>query len=471
MGRKRQAESIYSPQDTNYDNLFEAVLSEAKKNYPGSVYSGGEEESLLICLPLPALSLRYLLQQEGWPLSRFVMIVGEQESGKSAFLYEIIRWHRLCKGFGAVVDTEFKPAPDLLWSILNYDYRACAYEKFKTLDGWTNGLNSLIQLFKDKMDGDSQTKGFGRVVPVCFGIDSLTATLDEKEYNKLVADGTPSKHFAVTALLLNDFIKVVTKELDEYPFTLIGINHLKPSTTMQGIPVRNIAGGKGLRFHQAMEIEMKRKTSINPGSKNQISRNESVGTVEGLEVQLSIMKNSNAPHEQISVELLWYIDFSTKVEKLYIDPNSGEQKRVFEYPQRTFFDWHSSSVEIILQILKSRTKQAKLLADVLVIEGGDDRRYCWSPTLGVPKDSKISWREMGNLLENELQRNDSFRDSLYPVLGIRRRFMYQPGVDYRQQMELAKSMTFKIRQDTLSEMQENVNSRDVDVGEELFPKD
>lgn len=436
MPRRKQEEKINNNDSQNLisnQEIFDEIVNVMKQHYPDCIFSGGEEAGLLICLPVPSLSVRYLLQQEGWPLNRFTMLVGEQESCKSSFLYEIIRWHNLQKGFGVVIDTEFKPAPELMWSILNYNYNACAYEKFKTLEGWCKGLKDSIQVTKTALDAK------GRIIPFCFGVDALTSTLDEKEYNRLGKEGVPEKHFAVVAAMLTDYIKFITKELDEYPFSLVGINQLKPATSPTGATIRNISGGKGLRFHQAMEIELRRKSTINPTAKTQIRRIENGNIVNGVELQLAVMKNSNAPHEHISTEMLWYTDFNQKVKKYYKSENN-EITEIEEYPQITFFDWHSSTTELILQILKENTRQSKQLKNILYIEGGYDRRYCYSPTLGVSQNDKISWREMGQLIEEKINSDREFRDELYPILGIRRRFMYRPGVDFRDLIQEAKSV-------------------------------
>jgi RecA/RadA recombinase len=231
--------------------------------------------------------------------------------------------------------------------------------------------------------------------------------------------------------MLNDYVRVLTKEIDEYPFSVIGTNHLKIGKTQQGTNVRNIAGGYSLKFHETTEIEMRRVSSVNPTTKSsQLKRVEDGNVVDGIELRICIMKNSAAPHSFVDVEMLWYTDFSEQVEKTVFDDESGEEKTVMIYPQRTFFDWDSASVDIVVSLLKEKTTQSRLLADVLHIEKVD-RRYCWSKTLGISEKEKISAREMGALLEQELQKNPSLRDALYPVLGIRRRFMYRPGFDYR----------------------------------------
>jgi hypothetical protein len=416
------------------DSLISNLVDEYKKEFSGDVYSGNADSGLLICLPVPALSVRYLLQQEGWPLSRFVMLVGEQESCKSSFLYEIIRWHRQQMGCGFVFDTELKPAPDLINSILNYDKGAIHYIRCYTLEDWCNKLTNLMTTTKKKMD-DPESKFGGRVIPICFGVDTITAVVDEKEYKRMTNDGTPEKRYASSALLLTDYMKFITKELVDYPFSFVGVNHLKSGVSFNGTPIRSISGGRCLRFHEAMEIELRRLSSVNPTSKNQIYRHEGNQIVEGVEIQLSVMKNSNAPHETIRTEMLWYIDYSKKIEKSRINCKTGQNETIYEYPQVTWFDWHSSSVDIIYEIQNCGTKQAKMLQDVIQIYQNERTSLCWSPVLGISEQDRLPKRELGFILEQKIQQDETFRADLYSVLGIRRRYLYKAGIDYLKMID------------------------------------
>lgn len=425
-----------------YDEFFENIVNEMKKEYPESLLFGEETAKYLISLPLPSLSLRYLFQQEGLPLGRFITIVGEQESCKSSFSYEIIRWHRLLHGFGIIIDTEIKPAPDLMWSILNYDKHAVAYYTFPTLEEWCSCLTNNIKLIKTKMDGEGRTKGIGRKIPFCFVIDSIMSGLPKDDYSKLIKEGIPEKRYATHALLLTEYIRFITKELEGYPFTLIGINHLKPGITPMGLPSRNIAGGKALKFHEAIEIEMRRKSSVNPTSKNVIQRYHDDELVQGIELQICIFKNSNAPHEWIDVDMLWYLDKDNSVEVETMEDGKLVKKQI--HRQVTFFDWPTSTVLLLGNILRSRTKAASDLADILDLNFIETRRTCYSSTFNIDKTDAVPYHVMGQLIEEKIQNDPSFANDMYSILNIRRRYLFKPGIDYRDQMKEASELNKSI---------------------------
>lgn len=436
MAKKKKIEDLLEITDSSYDQLFDGLTQGMGRDFPGQVFTGAEAEQLLICLPVPSLAIRYLLQQEGWPLGRFSMLVGEHESCKSSLSYEIARWHRLQKGKTTYLDTENKPSPELMWSIVGYDMRAIAYHKAKTLDEWQTALTQWIAQLKGQMDGVGDKKGFGRIAPYLFVVDSLTAALADKTHTNIADEGHTKKRFADEASSLTDYIKFVTKELDGWPFSMVGVNHLKPGQTPTGIPTRNIGGGRGLRFHQATEIEMRRKSSINPTTKGgSATRLVDGRRMEIIEIQMAVTKNSNAPHRHLDVEMLWYTDFDNPISRVVVDAEAGTQRTVTINPQFTYFDWDSAAIDILLDLQKDRGNRAsKLLGDLFRIEGGDDRRYCWCKDLGVTEKSKVSWAELGKVLEERLAADQSLVDALYPILGIRRRPMYRPGLDYRDLM-------------------------------------
>ena len=424
MAKKVKFESPST--DSIFDTVFEQVSETAREKFPGQdIYSGGAEAMRVVCLPVPAFSVRFLLQQEGWPLGRFVQIVGEQESCKSSFGYEVMRWHGgVAGGGGVLIPTEPKDAPELFRSIVGYNHPRMRYhDKCKTLQEWNSALNFWIKQFQKLMDA---AKGPGRRAPIAFMVDSLCAVLTDGEFEKIRTEGHGDRHFAEAANLLTDFIMYITQQIDGYPFSLIGINHMKPGKEKVGMlekTVRNIRGGKGLKFFETTEIEMRRVTSTGPGKEiDRVTEDE-----RGIELAISVHKNSLAPHEHIAVEMLWYTDYEDR------DPAG-------HFRQKTFFDWHSASIQVLQGLLKGNGVRAKRLREVIQLESDSDTRKVWSPTLGISQRDKVSLRAAGDLLEAKLSEDRQFRDSLYAETGIRRRYLFRPELDYREQVEKAIEM-------------------------------
>lgn len=409
-----------APTDTShYDDLFEKMTDDAKKHFPGErIMTGGEAAQRVVCLRVPALSVRCLLQQEGWPLERFAQIVGPEASFKSSLGYEIIYWHRMAMGNGVIIQVEPKPAPELLLAFLRWDDKAVRmHDAHDSLEQWFRALCYWVQACRQAMDGTKDVEGRGRKFPVCFMVDSLTAVLDQTLRDKFEDGQDPSRHFSTQAAYLSDFMKYMPGKLVGYPFSWLGINHLKekPSQNqLQPRPERNVPGGKAPKYHETFEIELKKLSRL--------KRADEVG----YEVRMTMVKNSLAPEQSIEVDRVSWIDLDDR------DPVTGHCR------SKVMFDWHRASIDVLDQVQKNAGARVKrALHDLLGLKVSEGRVSC--DALGIPDSKKVDMRRAGEMLEEKLQADGAFRDELYPLLGVRRRKIFQPGVEYKDQTEVAEA--------------------------------
>lgn len=424
MAKKKDKYEAALEVPSSLDDYMEKVTNEAKKHYAGQVYSGDEETASVICLPVPAFSVRFLFQQEGLPLSRFFMVVGPKESYKSAFAVEMARWHRLCRGNGVKIQTENKPSPELHLSIMKWDLPAMKVHNCKTIEEWQQALDFWVFKTQRVMDGykenDKKVAGVGRSFPVCYIVDSLTAVLNEKIYVKLEKEGSASRHFSEQASSITDYMKYMPTKLSGYPFTFIGINHLKEKADDMGNMQPQIPGGASLGYHETMELTLRRGARVNKVDE------------QGTTIKFEVSKNGMAPKERMSADVVWYIDLEDR------DPVSGACR------QKTWFDWHSASITVLHQLMggaekmvaKIGTKQARMIKELTELSISTENSNAWSKVMGVPEKKPVSFREMGELLEEKIKSDTEFRNNLYPLCGIRRRNMFLQGMDFREQTEL-----------------------------------
>jgi hypothetical protein len=437
--------------------MFGAISNQAQQKFPGQIFTGSEDMMRVLCLPVPSFSIRYLLQQEGWPLSRFVMLVGEEESCKTSLAAEIIRWHSLIPGGGGVyIPTEPKESLELIYSIIGYDHKHFRTHAYcKTTQEWNAAGTWWINTFRTYMDGRKRNaqqaaiKPHGRSAPVALVIDSIMANVAKSTAAKIEQDGAPSRHFAENALVLDDWFKYICPELRGYPITLLGINHLKPHEVKTGIITRterNIGGGKTPKFLCSLQIQMDRKSSIAPGQGvNRVKQGDT-----GIRLAISVWKNSLAPHERIEVEMLWYTDYDDR------DPAG-------HFRQKTYFDWHSASTETLIGLIRAGGKKAKRIWDILDVHPMDHRQV-WSQKLGITAKRSVSYRDFGALLEAKLAVDGEFRNALYAECGIRRRYLFQPGMDFREQEKIAVALARQVDNGWKQQAQTIVGNAD-DVNE------
>lgn len=408
---------VFPTEVSNYDDVFEKMTDAAKVRFPGKkVWTGGELAERLVCLRVPALSVRHLLQQEGWPLERFVQIVGPEASFKSSLGYEIIYWHRQALGNGIIIQVEPKPSPEMLLAFLRWDAKAARiHDAHESLEEWFRALRYWVRVCRQAMDGTKDSEGRGRKFPVCFMVDSLTAVLDQALREKFEGDEDPSRHFSTQAAYLSDFMKYLPGKLVGYPFSWVGINHLKEKPSQNHLrpqPERNVPGGKAPRYHETFEIEMKKR--------GRVKHSDEIGH----EVRLTMIKNSLAPEQWLDVERVSWIDLDDR------DPVTGHCR------SKVMFDWHRASIDVLDQVQKHAGVRIKReLHDLLGLQVTEGRVAC--AALGISEKKRMDARKAGELLEDRLQADAAFRDALYPLLGIRRRRIFQPGVEYTTQTERA----------------------------------
>jgi hypothetical protein len=302
--------------------------------------------------------------------------------------------------------------------------------------------------------------GTGKICPMMMVVDSISAVLIERFSEQMLEVGSPNLTHPLQARLLSDFFKVGPKELVDYPITFVAVSHVKMSNDprVPYIQVRNTTGGKAPKFQMTCEIDMQR---VNPKKGQIVRTHPKYGEVYSIGLKMSTLKNSFGSHASIDVELTWYFD-------------PDDRDRAGRPLQKTYFDWHTAGIELLVACSKGgksgskseepgdpakvpgvsfSANRAKRLHSLVEIYGSD-RRVCWSPVLGISEDSKVSYLEAGIILEEKLRQDPAFRGALYEVMGIQQRFLFQPGVDYDQQ--IAQHATLQ-RAESESRMQAYVN--------------
>jgi len=390
------------------DDLFADVVSKVETQMQKKGMLVGHDEVLQV-LPVPAFSMRYLLQNEGLPLSCIYQVVGPQASYKSTLAAEIIRWHRICGGAGLLCEAETKATPQLRNAVLNYDPKAVRVEDCLTFEDWQKKTIMYTNQLQKNMDA---ANGPGRVVPWCAVVDSLTGKASEHTLKNIAKKGHADLHFPVEARQMADFMRAYPQMLLGWPFTFVGVNHLKVQRNPDGSVDMAIPGGWALKFQCAAIIEMERIGSIKEFS-----------TYKAATVRMSMIKNSYGPEDaRIQVRF-----------KTWLQEDAPE---VFRLHAR--FEWWEASILFLATgagLPKAKAERIvprmKEACDIHEKAGGSAGKLYWSKALGVPSSDAMSAHDLGVMLET---RPDVLGD-LYDVCGIARRQFFQPGIDYLKQQD------------------------------------
>jgi hypothetical protein len=417
------------------DTFFDAVTEDVRASDIGtSLVTSAQSEKMICGLELPGLAARYLFQQDVLTLGRVLMLVGEQHSCKSALLCEIYRWVLLHKGLAVHVETENKDSPDLRNSLLWYDPAMMKRLMYHPADsqqewmehviGWQNKCEKRFAKIAAKKrtakpKKDESAVAFrertaakvldgkpGWLYPIIYGVDSLTAVGADGAIQKILDEGSPTKQWPEEALHLSRFAKTLAKTMRGRPVILASTNHLKPGQDAQGHAKDNIPGGKAMRFMDTCELKLTRLAAVKTAE------------YEARRIAIQMIKNSlGTDGLKVQVDLKWWWE---------VDEATGEPL------QRTVFDWGTADIDMLLAQKNVSAKRWKAINDVVDIhvpEGG--KRTFWSKTLGIPSSSPLRFDEAGKVLEA----NREILEALYPILHIKKRTKFTPGVDYQDLQE------------------------------------
>jgi len=410
MAKKRTTKKKSEPEPVlelfPADALFDDVVSKVEVQMQKKGMLVGHD-AVIQAIPVPAFSMRYLLQNEGLPLSCIYQVVGPQASYKSTFAMEILRWHRLCGGFGLLNEAETKPTPELRDSLLNYDAGAVRLESCLTFEDWQKKTIMYTKELQKKMDA---ANGPGRIYPWCVVVDSLTGKASEHTLKNIEKKGHADLHFPVEARQMADFMRAYPQKLLGWPFTFVGVNHLKVQRNPDGSVDMAIPGGWALKFQCAAIIEMEKIGSI-----------KEFATYKAATIRMSMIKNSYGPEDA-----RMQVRFKTWLQE--------DAPEVFRLHSR--FEWWEASIlflatgaglsKIKAERLVPRMKEA---CDIHEKAGGSAGKLYWSKALGVTSADAMPAHDLGVRLE---QCPEVLSD-LYDICGISRRQFFKPGIDYMRQ--------------------------------------
>lgn len=403
------------------DGVFDGVFHRT-----GSKRLQKGDNSVIIGINVPSLVVRYLLQSNVLPLGKIWHLTGEEGSCKSAFLYEMMRWHYMCDGGVALAQNENKDSADLRRSIMQYNplwRQRFIKQDTATMEEWMDFISATMA----NTTAEYERKGGpGATWPMLIGVDSLTATAPESEIETIETSGHSTRGFALMANLISRYMRFMPGVVMDNPFTVIGTNHLKPGTDLRGLPKDAVPGGMSVKFMETYEFKLKRIADIEKAK------------YSGITIEFTAKKNSlGQSRRKVKADMIWWRGQA---------PDGSVR-------QETAWDWDTAAIELLLSYENAKGKRGlwrelQEVCDINVVNRKQKKAY--SSELGVLKDAPVTYRALGAKLE---QRPDVL-EKLYPLLGISQRPVWDQSVPFLQALsaEFAKveAETAKAVKDMLS---------------------
>lgn len=419
MGRKRKtADSV----DVTSPNGEHPVITEILK-------STAADRDPLIGLPLPSLSARYLLQSNMFPLSRFTQLRGEYSAGKSALLIEIMRWFHVYGGGAILIDTEHKASESMVAGMFGHNPQYLSRTKIaeaSSVEEWQKKYTGFCKAIHAQTDAHGAPE---RAFPVCIGVDSISAVEVDRRVDKVADEGHAAAGHPYLARNLSDFMRTaLVPTLRGYPISFVATNHLKEEINSMGFgpPKKYAPGGASLDYYPTLILDMQRVSAKLVGARN----------AEGQAVRITATKNNlGAPGKKVVVNLMWYQGIS--------DEKDGSGNRSFKTQQYHYWDWHTATVRLIMELQAADKKLPPgmdprlpgLLKEVCDLEykhgtKNSDTPLVYSSALGITKQEAVSEVDAALLLEE----NEKVVSQLHGLLGINEYRICDPAKKYREQV-------------------------------------
>jgi hypothetical protein len=390
------------------------VKVQQKDNDRKDLVTAGEARKLVVGIPLPSLSLMYLLQSSVLPVGRLYQIIGEEGSSKSSFLAEMMRWILIHSGYAMVFETEGKDIAELREAIWEHnrtwlDVRSLI-DPCNSLEHWMSNLGSEIGEITRYNEGYSGMPGLGWKNPYVFGVDAFTSVAADETIGKIAKEGAPGRGYALEANLISKYGHTWTDKLRGTSIIIAGTNHMKPKMDDHGNVLPHSPGGKSIKFHESLEFYMKRQGAYKEAAKS------------GVWLWIEMLKNSIG--ERLK---------SVRVAKVW---DWHHHEDVDDFRQHTFFDWHTATLDMLLRFEadKDSKKTWHAINDVVDINAAPQGRF-WSTRLGIPKDKPARRHEFGKAIDYDR----GVCRELFPLLGITRRPVFRPGTKLAETIQIASA--------------------------------
>lgn len=396
------------------DGFMRGIVADNQKKYGSeSVHIAGESQSLMIGIPCPFV-MEYLIGHSAWPLGLVAQYVGQRGAGKSALLFNTFEWFLEAGGLGNLEEAESKHSDSLIKELASIPngLALIGVNRCDAVEEWQQRLLNDLNSHKERMTWENRPKkikGPGPIIPVCFGVDSVSGKLAMASQEKINEQGHGSPAFALEANIIGRFLKTAPQQLNGWPFSVVLVNHLKMGKDDMGHDKRNIPGGAQIGFQETLEIEVQNGRTLNTEN------------FEGNDKWLRCAKNSIGPdNRKAMVRYLW---------RQALNPETGK------FDKKTWWDWGHAAVKLITGGLSPMWKKCLTDSDFHLASTADSpvKNAAWSRNLGMKSEDAEPYDEVWKKIKADAK----LMTTLRAALGIQE--MPLLTGNYREQLETLRA--------------------------------
>lgn len=209
----------------------------------------------------------------GVPRGRFIEVIGQEATTKSAFAYAVIGAFQRAGGLVMLIDSEQKTDRTFAEK-LGADFTKLGYSRGETIKEVVQIIGRVAQMAEAK-------------VPTLVVWDSIAATRGADELATFTED---NKDFtgekAARARYLSAAFRAVMGELAKKKVTFLAVNQLRTQFNFMGSTSQISPGGKAPKYAAGVRLMMRRTGNI---------KHKEADVVTGIQVAVEAIKNSCSP--------------------------------------------------------------------------------------------------------------------------------------------------------------------------------
>jgi len=396
---------------TNADlwaDVIDVSLQSAQQEFGKEFcYTAAEHEDYQCGFEIPPLSLRWLIESDSWPLSRFTQSGGPKGTMKSTFCFQLEAWVLEVGGLVKHIDTENKTSMSLMRAVIpprffdksHPDHRRFQILPATSVEMWQAMASNMVKTVKEfSASVGNTTPPF----PILIAVDSLLGSKSNEAIAHVEASGEgQGRGYSDAPILISNYLGAYPNLVIGWPIVLHTVSHEKPGVTTGGM---TRAGGMAPGFYASLDIQFRLAAEAASGISSALTQSARIDRVDlkGKNIKLTLKKSSMGSDigKEMVVPFLWRYE---------LDAATGQQRQI------AWWDWQSTTA----MVLKKEAKTlAKIDVDIQFERKGQGRgEYFWSSTLGISKADAVPATDFGRAIEND---NPELRAHIEAALHIQK---------------------------------------------------
>jgi hypothetical protein len=280
-----------------------------------------------------------------WPLGRWTQSGGEQETHKSTFIFQLIKWYLEAGGLCHHIDTENKTSTSLMQAVIGHEYfekgnpmsKRMIFHNATTVEAWQSQVSQVFEYLEQQEEAYDVARF--NMMPLLVTIDSLMGSGSKENQVKMAEQGGEGvgRGYSDAPIKISNWLRDAADKLLGRSVTIHASHHEKKDISNPHADP-NRAGGHAPGFYASLDVRFVKgaagakhiPSAYGTSSKVDEGRDGLKGRVVNLRMRKSSMGDTVKPY--MTVPFLWYFD---------TNPETGKKQ------QHAFWDWGSATAMVL----------------------------------------------------------------------------------------------------------------------------